>query len=142
MKTLFATLLLCTVASLAHAEKSQTFGDVTVHYNAITTDDLVPEVARAYKIERSKTRGLVTMAVLKKNKMGVDVPVSAKLSVYVTNITQQLAQVSMREIHEGTAVYYLGEFRVVPPDTLTFNGTVEIQGDPKRELKFNQQFFK
>jgi hypothetical protein len=39
-------------------------------------------------------------------------------------------------------VYYLGEFRVAPPDTLTFNSTVEIKGDPKREVKFNQQFFK
>ena len=120
MKRLLATLCLCSVAVVAHAEISQKFGTLEVHYNAITTDELQPEVARTYKIERSKTRGLLTMSVLKPNKVGVASPVPAKISVYVTNITQQLANVTMREIKEGTAIYYLGEFRVAPPDTLKF----------------------
>ena len=142
MKLLLATVLMCSVVSLAHAEKSQKFGNVEIHYNALTTDELLPEVARAYKIERSKTRGLLTISVLKKNKMGVSVPVAAKISVFATNLTQQLSQLTMREIKEGTAVYYLAEFRVAPPDTLTFNGVVEVPGDPKREIKFSQTFFK
>ena len=116
MKLLLATVLMCSVVSLAHAEKSQKFGNVEIHYNALTTDELLPEVARAYKIERSKTRGLLTISVLKKNKMGVSVPVAAKISVFATNLTQQLSQLTMREIKEGTAVYYLAEFRVAPPD--------------------------
>ena len=142
MKLLLATVLMCSVVSLAHAEKSQKFGNVEIHYNALTTDELLPEVARAYKIERSKTRGLLTISVLKKNKMGVSVPVAAKISVFATNLTQQLSQLTMREIKEGTAVYYLAKFRVAPPDTLTFNGVVQVQGDPKREIKFSQTFFK
>ena len=142
MKFLIATLLLCSVASFSYAEKAEKFGNVEVHYNALTTDELLPEVARSYKIERSKTRGLLTIAVLKKNKMGVLVPSPASISVFATNLTQQLSQIPMREIKEGAAVYYLGEFRVAPPDTLTFNSTVEVKGDPKREVKFNQQFFK
>ena len=142
MKLLLVAVLMCSVISLAHAEKSQKFGNVEIHYNALTTDELLPEVARAYKIERSKTRGLLTVSVLKKNKMGVLVPVVAKISVFATNLTQQLSQLTMREIREGTAVYYLAEFRVAPPDTLTFNGVVEVQGDPKREIKFSQTFYK
>ena len=142
MKYLLITVLMCTMAGSAYAEKAQKFGDVEIHYNALTTDELLPEVARAYKIERSKTRGLLTISVLKKNKMGVPVPVSAKISVFATNLTQQLSQLTMREIKEGTAVYYLAEFRVAPPDTLTFNGVVEVQGDPKREIKFSQTFYK
>jgi hypothetical protein len=63
MKRLFAALCLCSVAAVAHAEISQKFGPLEIHYNALTTDELLPEVARAYKIERSKTRGLVTMSV-------------------------------------------------------------------------------
>ena len=142
MKRLLATLCLCSVAVAAHAELSQKFGALEVHYNAITTDELVPEVARTYKIERSKTRGLLTMSVLKPNKVGVAAPVPAKISVYVTNITQQLANVTMREIKEGTAIYYLGVFRVAPPDTLKFNATVEVAGEPKHEMTFEQQFYK
>ncbi len=142
MKALIATVLMCAVAGVAHAEKSQKFDNVEIHYNALTTDDLLPEVARAYKIERSKTRGLLTISVLKKNRMGVSVPVSAKISIFATNLTQQLSQLTLREIKEGAAVYYLAEFRVAPPDTLTFNGVVEVQGDPQRDIKFSQAFYK
>lgn len=142
MKRLLAALCLCSVAAVAHAEISQKFGPLEIHYNAITTDELQPEVARAYKIERSKTRGLLTVSVLKQNKMGAASPVPAKISVYATNLSQQLANIEMREIREGTAIYYLGEFRLAPPDTLKFTATVEVAGEPKREMVFNQQFYK
>ncbi len=142
MKRLLAALCLCSVAVVAHAEISQKFGPLEIHYNAITTDELQPEVARAYKIERSKTRGLLTVSVLKRNKMGAASPVPAKISVYATNLSQQLANIEMREIREGTAIYYLGEFRLAPPDTLKFTATVEVAGEPKREMVFNQQFYK
>lgn len=142
MKRLLAALCLCSVAAVAHAEISQKFGNLEVHYNALTTDELQPEVARAYKIERSKTRGMVTLSVLKKNKLGALTPVPAKLTIYATNLTQQLSNISMREIKEGSAIYYLGEFRVTPPDTLKFTATVEVAGEPKYDMTFDQKFFK
>ncbi|MDP2028595.1 MAG: DUF4426 domain-containing protein [Thiobacillus sp.] len=142
MKRLLAALCLCSVAAVAHAEIAQKFGALEIHYNALTTDELQPDVARTYKIERSKTRGLVTLSVLRKNKVGALTPVPAKLSIYVTNLTQQLANIDMREIKEGTAIYYLGEFRVAPPDTLKFTATVEVAGEPKHELTFDQKFYK
>lgn len=142
MKVLLAILTMCAMTGFAHAEKAQKFGNLEIHYNALTTDDLLPEVARAYKIERSKTRGLLTISVLKKNEMGVRVPVPAKISILVTNMTQQLSPLTMREIKEGAAVYYLAEFRVAPPDTLTFSGVIETRGEPKREVKFSQRFYK
>ena len=142
MKSIVVALLLCCMAPFAHAEKSATFGDVQVHYNAITTDMLQPEVARAYAIERSKTRGLLTVSVLKKNSMGMPVPVAAKLTAYATNLTQQLATIPLREIREGTAVYYLGEFRVAPPDTLKFTLTVDVPGQARHEIVFSQSFYK
>ncbi len=142
MKSLLAALLLCCVAPIAHAESSAKYGNVQVYYSAITTDFLQPEVAKSYKIERSKTRGLLTVSVLRKNKVGVPAPVAAKLTAYVTNLTQQLAEIPMREIREGTAVYYLGEFRVAPPDTLKFTLSVEAAGETKHEIVFSQSFYK
>lgn len=142
MKRLLAALCLCSMTAVAHAEISQKFGALEIHYNALTTNELLPEVARAYKIDRSKTRGMVTMSVLNRNKVGALIPVPAKLSIYVTNLSQQLANVEMREIKEGTAIYYLGEFRVTPPDTLKFTATVEVAGEPKREIVFKQKFYK
>lgn len=142
MRILLAMLTMCVMSGWAHAEKAEKFGNLEIHYNALTTNDLLPEVARMYKIERSNTRGLLTVSVLKKNEVGVLLPVPAKISVWVTNMTQQLSPLTMREIKEGTAVYYLAEFRVAPPDTLTFKGVIETPGEPKREIKFSQRFYK
>ncbi|MDP2253976.1 MAG: hypothetical protein Q8J60_07310 [Thiobacillus sp.] len=36
----------------------------------------------------------------------------------------------------------MGEFRVAPPDTLRFTATVEMEGEPKREIVFSQKFYK
>ena len=142
MKRLLTALCLCSVTAVAHAEIAQKFGPYEVHYNALTTDELLPEVARAYKIERSKTRGMVTMSVLKQNQVGVPLPVPARITVYATNPSQQLASIPLREVREGSAIYYLGEFRVTPPDTLKFTATVEVEGEPKREMEFSQKFYK
>ncbi|MEQ1667039.1 MAG: DUF4426 domain-containing protein, partial [Sulfuriferula sp.] len=107
------------------------------------TDRLTPEVALAYKIDRSKTRALVTISVLKPSPLGgVGLSVDAMLDVSAVNMSQQLSQIKMREITEGNAVYYIGELRVTPPDTLKFTVKVKPEGE-KREstVEFSQQFF-
>ena len=142
MKKLLAALCLSSIAAVSHAEIAQEFGPIKVHYNALTTDQLLPEVARAYKIERSKTRGMVTMSVIRQNSIGAPTPIPAKLTVYATNLNQQLANIPMREVREGNAIYYLGEFRVNPPDTLKFTTTIDVPGDPKREMVFTQKFYR
>jgi hypothetical protein len=142
MNRWLAVLTIALVPAVAQAEQAEKFGNVEVHYNAMLTSDLLPDVARVYNIDRSNTRGLVTISVLRKNAMGVGVPIPAKLSAYTVNLNSQLSNIDMREIKEGAAIYYLGEFRVIPPDTLKFNVTVEASGDPKRVVTFNQQFFR
>lgn len=124
------------------AEQAQKFGNVEVHYNAMLSSELLPDVAKAYKIDRSKTRGIVTISVLKKNAMGIAQPIPAKLTAYLVNLNNQLGNIDMREIKEGTAIYYLGEFRVTPPDTLKFTVNVESHGEPAREVSFSQKFYK
>ena len=129
-------------APMAQAEQAEKFGNIEVHYNAMLSTSLLPDVAKNYKIDRSPTRGIVTISVLKKNAMGVAQPIPAKLTVYMVNLSNQLGDISMREIKEGSAMYYLGEFRVVPPNTLRFTVTVEANGDPMREVSFSQKFYK
>lgn len=136
------TLMFILFAPVAQAEKAQKFGNLEVHYNAMLSTDLLPEVAKSYKIDRSPTRGIVTISVLRKNAMGIAQPIPAKLSAYMVNLSNQLGEIDMREIKEGGAIYYLGEFRVSPPNTLKFTVTVETAGDPKHEVNFTQKFYK
>jgi len=141
MKTLikFVLPLLLLAAGPALAERSQAFGAVTVHYNAITTDTLTPDVARAYDITRSKYRGLLTVSVLKPNKLGMVQPVPAKIKAYAVNLSEQLRNISMREIREGTAIYYIGEFSVAPQEVLRFTVDVTAEGQKEaNKLEFQQ----
>lgn len=142
MNRWLAVLTLAAIPVLAQAEQAEKFGKLEVHYNAMLTSDLLPEVARTYKIDRSNTRGLVTISVLRKNAMGVGIPIAARLSAYAVNLSNQLSTIDLREIKEGAAIYYLGEFRVSPPDTLKFNVSVGASGEPNREVSFTQQFYK
>lgn len=144
MKKRLALFALAFIASgSAFAERSQTFGDIEVHFNAISTDDLTPDVAKSYKLERSKNRGLLTIAVLKKNKLGVGQPIKAEITASATNMSAQLSSLTMREVQEGNAIYYLGDFRVSPPDTMTFTVKVKPQGESKvHDIEFKQQYFR
>lgn len=123
------------------AEQAEKFGNVEVHYNAMLSTALLPDVAKNYNIDRSPTRGILTISVLKKNAMGVAQPIPARLSAYMVNLNNQLGDISMREVREGSAIYYLGEFRVVPPNTLKFTVAVEANGEPRREVTFSQKFY-
>ena len=49
----------------------------------------------------------------------------------------------MREIREGAAVYYLGELRVSPPDTLKFTVAARPIGENRDyQAEFTRPFFK
>lgn len=137
----FAILLILSVSLAALAEQAVRFGDVEVHYNAMLTVDLQPEVARAYGIDRSNNRGLATLAVLKKNAAGVAQPIKAAVNVSSVNAVGQVATVSMREIQEQAAIYYIGTFRVGAEETLKFKVEVTPEGGGARKFEFQKAFF-
>ena len=85
-------------------DTSADIGDYVVHFSAQTTDQLPPEIARAYNILRSKNRAMLNVSVLRKPD---SVPVNALITVKTRNLAGQLKSVSMRQINEGDAVYYI-----------------------------------
>ncbi|MDY6993075.1 MAG: DUF4426 domain-containing protein, partial [Pseudomonadota bacterium] len=56
---LILSYVLCAVMPLAYAEQSKEVGAYKIHYNAINTSMLQPEIAKSYQIIRSRTRGLL-----------------------------------------------------------------------------------
>ena len=79
------------------AATSADIGDYVVHFIAQTTDELPPEIARAYKIVRSANRAMLNVSVIRKadNKS-----VAAAIEVSTRNLTGQLKNVTMRRIEE------------------------------------------
>jgi len=121
----------------AQAARYKQYGDYQIHYNAVPTATLQPEIARRYDIVRSRQRALLTVSVLKKGK-----PVRARVEAEAVNLNDQLRRIAMREIQEGGAVYYIGTFGVDDREKLNFRIQVLPRGETQlRELHFQQQFF-
>jgi hypothetical protein len=114
-------------------------GDHVVHFSAQSTDQLPPEVARAYTIVRSKNRAMLNVSVLQESDGAA---VVADVSVKTVNLTGQLKSVTMRQIDEGDAIYYIGEVAIANRETLVFDISVTPEGsDRASDVRFKRQFF-
>ncbi len=122
-------------AESTHAD----IGDHVVHFSAQSTDQLPPEIARAYNIVRSKNRAMLTVSILQKTDNS---GVPADVTVRTVNLTGQLKNVTMRRIDEQEAIYYIGETPIANRETLVFSISVMPEGvDKVTEVRFKRQFF-
>ncbi len=146
MKQFFTALLLLGALSfspVSGAQQAQDFGDYVVHYNALNTNLLPPQVAKAYGIQRSSNRALLNVTVLKKVMGSPGTPVSAAITATGTNLTGQIRDIQIRKIEESEgAIYYLGELPVHNLETYRFDIVINIEDeDEPLQVKFRQQFY-
>jgi hypothetical protein len=146
MKQIFSLLILAGMlapSTNTEAQQSQDFGDYVVHYNALNTNFILPQVAQGYGIKRSSSRALLNITLLKKVTDNPGTPVKAVVTASGTNLTGQRREIEIREIKDAEgAIYYIGEFPV--HNLETYNFTVEVQAEGEDEplvVKFRQQFY-
>lgn len=138
----FLLSLLFAVSMPCLAENSQDFGEYVVHFNALNTTYLPPDTTRQYGLKRSKNRGMVNITVLSKMLGTAGKPVAASVSATATNLTGQKRDISLREIREGPAIYYIGDFPITNEETLRFKVNVQPEGQKDTlQVDFRQQFF-
>ena len=132
-----AALLLTFAAGAALAENSIERGDYVVHYNAVPSATIAPEVARQYAITRSANRALLNIAVLRQGRA-----VTATITGSATNLAGQRQDLALREVREGEAIYYLAEPGIANQETLAFELDVLPEGAPEPiVVRFRQEFF-
>jgi hypothetical protein len=69
-------------------------------------------------------------------------PVESSVVVKTVNLTGQLKNVTMRQITEQDAIYYIGETPVANRETLIFDISVIPSGaDKPSEVRFKRQFY-
>jgi len=118
---------------------SANIGEFVVHFSAQSTDQLPPDVARTYNIVRSKNRAMLAVSVL---QAADNKPVTAVVTVKTVNLTGQLKNVTMRQVNEGEAIYYIGEVTIANRETLIFDISVTPDGVEKAsDVRFKRQFF-
>jgi len=118
---------------------SADIGDHVVHFSAQSTDQLPPEIARAYNIVRSKNRAMLTVSIVQKS---TNLSIAGEVTVKTVNLTGQLKNVTMRQIDEQDAIYYIGEVPVANRETLIFDISVMPEGvNRTSQVRFKREFF-
>jgi hypothetical protein len=121
---------------------SKDFGDYTVHFSAMSTDLLEPEVARTYNIVRSKNRAMLSISIIRKIEDTTGKSVTADIQIAANNLTGQVKNLVLRKIQEGDAIYYIGDVQVANAETLVFDLDVKPEESATRfSVRFSRQFF-
>ncbi len=114
-------------------------GDHVVHFNALATDQLSADIAKVYNIVRSKNRAMLNVSVLGREDGKA---VTADVVVKTSNLTGQVKNVTMRQINEGDAIYYIGITPVANRETLIFELSITPEGSNlAHEVRFQRQFY-
>lgn len=138
---ILALLLFASISFTSYADNTAVFGDYVVNYNALPTDALLPEVARAYKIKRSNNRGMLNIVVQRKTANGAK-GIKAKVTGTGSNLNGQLKHLVFREIGEGDVTYYISEFRVTNKEMIAFKINVTPEGSSTSHLvEFRKEFY-
>lgn len=121
----------------------QDFGNFSVHYNALRTDALTPEVARSYGIQRSSNRVMLTVTLLRKEgAQAAGKPIDGDVQVSAYNLNGQMKGIEMRRVSEGEAIYYLGEVSISGAEILVFDITATPSGESTpMKVKLQREFF-
>lgn len=144
MNNIFNKLkLLCALAFMltatVNAENMQKLNDLNVHYIAIGSTFLTPEIAKAYGIERSRYKGLVNIAVLDNTQDGNPAK-TVNINGKARNDVGQIKSLDFMEVKEGDAVYYLAQVGYSNEETIYFDINITDKGK-QHNLTFSQKFY-
>jgi hypothetical protein len=140
-KCFFCLLTLCFVSLPALAEQSQDFGDYTVHYIAVNSSFISPEIAETYGIVRAPRNAFLNISVIK-NTSASGTPVTASISGEKANFLSQNSDIDFIEVREGDAIYYIGQFEFSNAENLRFNLEVQPENTgPVYSLTWTTQLY-
>jgi hypothetical protein len=127
---------------LPATESHVDFGDYVVYFNAVTTDHLTQDIASQYGIVRSRDRVLLNVAIHRKVGGGSTEAVTGTVSASATNLNGQLRNMSLREIREEKAIYYVGELGVTDGEVLIYTvDALPVGTNRTLNLRFQKQYF-
>lgn len=144
MKGLRALLLgaFCLFAAPAAAEQIVRDGEYLVHYAAMPTMAIAPEVARQFGVTRARGSILLLLNAQRLDADGRTLPVPASASGTARSLTGHEQRLALRTVSQGGVHDVIAEARALDGEFLVFDLSVQIQGAPRPlSVRFKQQFF-
>ncbi len=116
---------------LAQAEQSIEFGDYTVHFIAVNSTFLEPDIARQYGITRGERQAFLNISVLRKLDDDKTEAVRARLTGVKRTLLGQRDPIRFMEVHEGQAIYYIGPFEFSNAEQIHFDVDIQVEGEAR-----------
>ncbi len=141
MRAMLALLLLL-ASGIVRAEQFIDLGDYRVHYAALNTTQLTPDVARKFNVERSGQRILL---VLNAQQLigGRYESVPATASGTATTLLGHVQKLELRPIREADVHYVIASFETLEGEYMTVDARVTPAGSTTPvTVKFKQQFYR
>ena len=139
LRTLLITLAVAW-AMPAGAEQMQQKGPYQIHYQALPSTFLTPQVARQYQLTRSNSLGLVNIAVLDSRKPGTP-GIKATVTGTARNLLGNSLTLNFREIKDGPAVYYIASVPFRNEEQFQFQLTITAANGEHYPLTFSHKFY-
>ncbi len=136
-KVLLVSAMLLSLTFATEAEIKKTLGDWDVHYIALTSTFLSPEIARANNIVRSGKTALINISVLDSDTKEAQVVSMTGTSRNLLGTTKTL---NFTQVNEGDAIYYLATVSFSHKEVLRFNIDI-AQGKKSQNLQFQQTMY-
>ena len=97
---------------------------------------------KVIEVSRSKSRAMLSVAIHKKGENGQTSAVTGAVTASAVNLNGQLKTMTLREIKEAEAIYYIGELAITDGEVLIYTIDVTPSNDPSRfTVRFKKQFF-
>ena len=141
---LLSGLLLTLLAAQSHAHQSLHFDDYELHFSVVNTTFLDPAIAAQYGITRGERRGILNIAVREHGDGKADGEATTVPTALTGRTWDLIAEQPLEfiEVNEGSAVYYIGEFKFINREWRWFELSFRPEGaDRSYTHKFKHQLY-
>ncbi|GLP98099.1 DUF4426 domain-containing protein [Paraferrimonas sedimenticola] len=139
-RLLAVAMLMVGLCAPAQAEQKQMVGQYAIHYMALSSTFITPEIAKAYGISRSRYMGLVNITVLDTAQEG-NPAVPVQISGIAKNLLDSSKKLDFQEIREENAIYYIAEVPHRNEENISFEIAISHNKSLNTNLKFSQKFY-
>ena len=129
-----------TVFATTQGGQFQQSGRYQIHYMALSSTFLTPEVSKNYGIKRSRYNAFVNISILDTLQPG-NPAVRGQVTGKAINLTGNTKTLKFKEIIEGDAIYYIAQLPFRNEERFTISVDSVNRDGLNSKINFKQQFY-